>query len=302
MNFIDFCSLNDSALSRLIGHARLLKRERREGVPRGTLAGKVLAMVFEKPSTRTRVSFEAGMAQLGGDAIALAGGDSQMSRGEPPEDTARVVSSMCDAIMVRALSHETIGRFASASSVPVINGLSDLGHPCQVLADLMTVAERRGSLGGARVLWVGDVNNVCRSWIEAAPLAGIELTVSSPAALAEEAGALPAPGVRHEEDPLRAAKGADVVVTDVWESMGEEGSGKREALESYRVTPELMAEASPGAVFMHCLPARRGEEVDAEVIDGPRSAVWDEAENRLHAQKALLEWLVLGGLPAGEGK
>ncbi len=301
MNFVDFCSLNDSSVAGLIARARRLKRDRGNGAMRRTLSGKVLAMIFEKPSTRTRVSFEAGMAQLGGHAIAIAGADSQMSRGEPAEDTARVLSSMSDAIMVRAVRHDLIERFASSSSVPVINGLSDRGHPCQVLADLMTVVERRGSLDGVRALWVGDVNNVCRSWIEAASVLGLDLTVSAPPGLAGDRGALSAAGVAYEEDPHRAARGADVVVTDVWLSMGDESSEeKARALAPYRVTRALLAEAAAGAMFMHCLPARRGDEVEAEVIDGPQSAVWDEAENRLHAQKALLEWLVLGEIP-GEG-
>ncbi len=296
--FTDFCDIEHSALTALISRALQLKRLRREGQQAATLSGRVLAMIFQKPSTRTRTSFEAGMAQLGGHAIMLSEDDSQMSRGEPAEDTARVLSSMCDAIVIRALKHELIDRFVSVSSVPVISGLSERGHPCQILADLTTYVEVRGSFEGIKVLWTGDINNVCRSWMEAASRFGFHLNVASPEILHADAADMRNDSVTISSDVNAMAEGADLVVTDVWVSMGDEGAlaRKRDALMPYKVTSELLSRASNDVVFMHCLPAVRGEEVEADVIDGPKSLVWIEAENRLHAQKALLEWLILGNL------
>ena len=249
-------------------------------------------MVFDKNSTRTRVSFEAGMAQLGGGALFLTPDSTQQSRGEPVEDAARVLSSMVDAILVRTFAHETVERYAAASSAPVINGLTDRLHPCQLLADMLTYRELRGAVADAPVAFVGDGNNMCRSYIEAAAQFGFELRVAAPPGYAPEPEWLERGGGRARwcEDPREAAAGAMLVVTDVWASMGQEEERRERlrAFQGYQVDAALMAAAAPEALFMHCLPAHRGEEVAAEVLDGPQSAVWREAENRLHAQKALL--------------
>lgn len=274
-----------------------LKTEWKNGTTRDSLHNRTLAMIFEKASTRTRTSFEAGMAQLGGHAINLSRADSQMSRGEPITDTSRVLSEMVDAVMLRTHSHDTQLEFASVSSVPVINGLSNLLHPCQLLADMQTCFELRGDINGARVAWIGPGNNMCNSYIVTAALLGFTLAIGCPPERRPDPD-LSAKYAAHIEFFDRAedaCRNADVVVTDVWASMGEE---KEEAqltqlLRPFQVNRALMAHASPSAIFLHCLPAHRGQEVSGEVIDGPQSAVWQEAGNRLHAQKALLEFLML---------
>ncbi|CAL1239804.1 ornithine carbamoyltransferase [Candidatus Methylocalor cossyra] len=260
------------------------------------LKNKVLGMLFEKSSTRTRISFEAGMAQFGGSAIFLSPRDTQLGRGEPVEDSARVISRMVDGIMLRTHTHRTVEIFAQHSRVPVINGLTDRFHPCQLLADLQTYFEHRGDLAGRTVAWIGDGNNMCQTYIEAAGLLDFQLRIACPEGYEPDQGLLDAAQGRVTllRDPREAARGAHLVVTDVWASMGqEEEQAKRSAaFRGYQVDSALMALAAPDALFMHCLPAHRGEEVSAEVLEGPQSVVWDEAENRLHAQKALLEFLL----------
>jgi ornithine carbamoyltransferase len=254
-------------------------------------------MVFEKSSTRTRVSFEAGMAQLGGHAIFLAPRDTQFGRGEPVEDTARVLSRMVDAVMIRTFEHEKVERFAAHSRVPVINALTDRYHPCQLLADMQTFMEHRGDIRGRTVAWIGDGNNMCHSYINAARQFDFTLRIACPDDYRPEPDIIAAAGQRVtlEPDPLRAAQNADLVVTDVWASMGqeEERAERLQAFAGYQINDTLMAQAAKDALFMHCLPAHRGEEVTASIIEGPQSVVWDEAENRLHAQKALLEFLLV---------
>ena len=302
-HFLTLFDLTASELHALIQRAIELKRLQRDGVPYEPLKNRVLGMVFEKSSTRTRVSFETAMIQFGGGAIFLAPRDTQLGRGEPIEDTARVLSRMVDVIMMRTFEHVTQERFAACSRVPVINGLSDLHHPCQLLADIQTFFEQRGDIRGKTVAWIGDGNNMCNSYIQAAQRFGFTLRIASPPGYepalgdttrdsATKKGSAP---VSLIDDPLAAAKDADLVVTDVWASMGQEDEAARrkQAFARYQVTAEMMAKAKPDALFMHCLPAHRGEEVAAEVIDGPHSVVWDEAENRLHAQKALLEFLLV---------
>ncbi len=260
------------------------------------LKGRVLAMIFEKSSTRTRISFEAGMVQFGGNAIFLSPRDTQLGRGEPLEDSAKVISSMVDCIMLRTNLHETVTTFAKYSRVPVINGLTDLLHPCQLLADMQTYFEHRGDIAGKTVAWIGDGNNMCHSYINAARQFDFKLNIACPDdyhplhSIAEAAGNR----ISISDNPLQAAQQADLIVTDVWASMGqEEEQNKREfAFRNFQVNAQIMQAARPDAIFMHCLPAHRGEEVTAEVIDGPQSVVYDEAENRLHAQKALLEFLI----------
>jgi ornithine carbamoyltransferase len=253
-------------------------------------------MVFEKSSTRTRVSFETGMAHFGGQAIFLSPRDTQLGRGEPIEDSARVLSRMVDIIMIRTFEHEKIELFAEYSQVPVINALTDSYHPCQLLADVQTYVEHRGSITGKTVTYIGDGNNMCHSYINAARLFDFKLRVACPEGYEPDAAIVEAAGDRVEimRDPLTASEGADLVVTDVWASMGQEdeSAGRAQAFDNYQVNAETMTRANDDALFMHCLPAHRGEEVTADVIDGPQSVVWDEAENRLHAQKALLEFLM----------
>ncbi len=295
-HFLSLRDLSPEELKRIIERASELKSMRRRGDRHRPLIGKTLAMIFEKSSTRTRVSFEAGMAQLGGNALFLSPRDTQLGRGEPIEDTARVISRMVDAVMIRTFAHATLERFAAHSCVPVINGLSDDVHPCQLLADLQTYREHRGDIRGRTVAWIGDGNNMCHSWINAAALLDFKLKIACPPGYEPDQRFVDA-AAEHVEilrDPHEAARGADLVTTDVWASMGqEEEQAKRSAaFSSYRVDSKLMSEAAPDALFMHCLPAHRGEEVTADVIDGPQSVVWDEAENRLHAQKALLEFLL----------
>jgi ornithine carbamoyltransferase len=261
------------------------------------LRDRTLAMVFEKASTRTRVSFEAGMNQLGGIAINLNRGDTQLSRGEPIEDVARVISRMVDVVMIRTFEQAIIERFAAHSRVPVINGLTNEYHPCQILADIFTYVEHRGSIEGRTVAWIGDSNNVCNTWLQAGAIFGFSVHVSTPPGYEIDAAGVPGSGsFRVFADPNEACRGADLVTTDVWTSMGfeAENEARRRAFEDWQVDAAMMQQAKPEALFMHCLPAHRGEEVAADVIDGPQSVVWDEAENRLHAQKALLEYVVCG--------
>jgi len=287
----------------LLAHALTLKKMQKEGKPHPYLAGKVLGMIFEKPSTRTRVSFEAGMIQLGGQAIFLGKQDIQLSRGESLYDTAQVLSRYVDGVMIRTFSHEGLIAFAEAASVPVINGLTDSHHPAQVLADLLTILEHKGRLAGLKLAYVGDGNNVAHSLIEGAAKVGMHIAVASPKGyepdadivdgakqVAEETGSQ----VHIIRDPREAVQGADVVVTDVWASMGQEAEEeeRRNIFQPYQVNETLCQLAKPDYIFLHCLPAHRGEEVTAEIIDGPHSVVFDEAENRLHAQKALLHVLL----------
>ena len=259
------------------------------------LEDRTLVMIFDKQSTRTRLSFEAGMHQLGGAAIFLATRDSQLGRGEPVEDMGEVVSRMCDVVMIRTFEQDILSRFAKHSRVPVINGLSNEYHPCQTLADVYTYEEQRGPIRGRTVAWIGDSNNVCNTWLQAAQVFDFKLNVSTPPGYEIE----PERTFRNCEsfdDPMHAARGADLVTTDVWTSMGfeAENAERRRDFQDWQVDAEMMRAAKKDALFMHCLPAHRGEEVTAEVIDGPQAVVWDEAENRLHTQKALLEFLVLG--------
>lgn len=295
-----FLTLNDltpGELRTLLGRASELKRMRCRGDRHEPLRGKVLGMIFEKSSTRTRVAFEAGMAQLGGDALFLSPRDTQLGRGEPLEDTARVLSRMVEVVMIRTYAHETLERFAAVASAPVINGLSDAFHPCQLLADLQTWQEHRGSIEGRTVAWIGDGNNMCHSWLNAARMLDFQLRIAAPAGYDPDPEKVAAAGDRVQvvRDPHAAVEGADLVTTDVWASMGheEEQQARMEAFAGFCVDEAMMARAAPDALFMHCLPAHRGEEVSTGVLEGPQSVVWDEAENRLHAHKALLEWLVL---------
>jgi len=295
-HLLSLMDLEPEALDRLIARAIELKAAHYRGLTHFSLRGRVLAMIFEKSSTRTRVSFEAGMAQLGGAAMFLSPRDTQLGRGEPIEDTARVISRMVDCVMIRCFRHDTVVRFAEHSSVPVINGLSDQGHPCQVLADVQTYVEHRERIEDRTVAWVGDGNNMCNSWIEAARQFRFRLRVAAPEGYGPDSEVLRLGGdwVTQVETPVEAAEDADLVVTDVWASMGQEDEQRQRLrdFQSFQVDTAVMARARPEALFMHCLPAHRGEEVSAEVIDGPQSVVWDEAENRLHAQKALLELLL----------
>ena len=295
-HFLTLLDLTPEELRGLLRRARELKRSRQRGEISESLRHKVLGMIFDKSSTRTRVSFEAGMTQLGGAAMFLSPNDTQLGRGEPIEDTARVLSRMVDGIMIRTFAHETVQTFAVHSSVPVINGLTVLVHPCQLLADMQTYLEHRGDIQGRTVAWIGDGNNMCHSYINAARQFDFNLRIACPEGYDPDPAILEPAAGRCEivRDPMAAAEGVDLVVTDVWASMGQEEEQKlREAAFSgYQVTPELMGQADKEALFMHCLPAHRGEEVAAEVIDAPDSVVWDEAENRLHAQKALLEFLM----------
>ena len=295
-HFLTLLDLSPEELQGLMRRAIELKAKQRAGELYQPLRGKILGMVFEKSSTRTRVSFEAGMAQLGGHALFLSPRDTQLGRGEPIEDTARVLSRMVDIIMIRTYEHEKIERFAAHSQVPVINALTDRCHPCQLLADIQTYIEHRGDIRGKTVAWIGDGNNMCNSYIGAARQFDFKLNIAAPKGYEPPADfvACAAGHVELGNDPAAAARGADLVVTDVWASMGQEDeqAARAKAFADYQVDAKLMKLAAKDALFMHCLPAHRGEEVAAEVIDGPQSVVWDEAENRLHAQKALLELLL----------
>ena len=297
-HFLSLLDLSREELLGIITRGTELKRKLHRGDIHAPLKGKNLGMIFEKSSTRTRVSFEVGMSQLGGHALFLSPRDTQLGRGEPIEDSARVLSRMLDIIMIRTFEHDKLERFAVHSRVPVINALTDLLHPCQLLADMQTYFEHRGNIRGKTVAWIGDGNNMCHSYINAASRFGFKLKIASPVGYDPEQTILDAAGdqVVLMRDPMAAAQDADLVVTDVWASMGQEKEQalREQAFASYQVNDELMANAAADALFMHCLPAHRGEEVSASVIDGAHSVVWDEAENRLHAQKALLEFLLLG--------
>jgi ornithine carbamoyltransferase len=295
-HFLTLSDLGAETLRRLLARAIELKKLHKSGTPHTPLLGKVMAMIFEKASTRTRISFEAGMAQLGGHAIFLSPDDTQIGRGEPIADTARVLSRMVDVIMFRTFGHDKAEALARHSRVPVINALTDRFHPCQLLADLQTYLEHRGEIRGRTVAWIGDGNNMCNSFIEAAQLLDFRLNIACPEGYEPPPELVKAAGARVGilRDPPAAAKDADLVVTDVWSSMGkeQEQQARLKAFAGYEVDSKIMAAAKRDALFMHCLPAHRGEEVSADVIDGPQSVVWDEAENRLHSQKALLEYLL----------
>ncbi len=295
-HFLTLMDLSADEAMRLILRAIELKKLHYAGERYEPLKNRVLGMIFDKASTRTRISFETGMIQFGGGAIFLSGRDTQLGRGEPLEDSARVVSRMVDGVMIRTFDQATVETFAMYSRVPVINGLTDRFHPCQLLADMQTWYEHRGDMRGKTALWVGDGNNMCHSYINAARQFDFRLRIACPPGYDPDAEILAAAGERCEiiRDPVAAAEGCDLVVTDVWASMGqeEEQKAREKAFAGYEVDSRVMGGAKPNALFMHCLPAHRGEEVSAEVIDGPRSVVWDEAENRLHAQKALLELLL----------
>ena len=300
-HFVDLWRLEPADLRAILDDAKARKAARR-GWPQGRVDGdapareRTLAMIFQKNSTRTRFSFDAAMRQLGGDVIISTANDMQLGRGESIEDTAKVLSRMVDAIMLRANSHDDVERLAYASSVPVINGLSDKGHPCQIIADLMTFEEHRGPVAGRTFAWIGDGNNMCSSFIHAAPKLGFKLNIASPAVyhpdLMDLARAAELQGqIMTTDDPREAVRGADCVLTDTWVSMGDTDHDERlAALEPYQVDEDLMSLADKDGIFMHCLPAHRGEEVTDAVIDGPRSVIWDEAENRIHAQKSILAW------------
>lgn len=298
-----FLTLNDFSpdeLEALLDHATRLRREWRQGTVRETLKNRVLAMIFEKSSTRTRVSFEAGMTQLGGSAMFLSPRDTQLGRGEPIEDSAIVISSMVDAVMIRTFDHGTVKRFSAASRAPVINALTDAFHPCQLLADMQTYREHRGSIRGGTVVWIGDGNNMCHSYMNAANQFGFNLRIACPEGYEPDTALLKTHAGRTEmvRDPAEAARGAQLLVTDVWASMGQEDEQKTraKAFADYQINPQLMGLADKDALFMHCLPAHRGEEISADMMEHASSVVWDEAENRLHAQKALLEFLILNRL------
>ena len=301
-HFLDIHQLDAADLRSILDDAHARKAARKgwpQGRPDADAPGKdrVLAMIFEKNSTRTRFSFDAAIRQLGGASIIATASDMQLGRGEPIEDTARVLSRMVDAVMIRANSHEDVERFARVATVPVVNGLTDRSHPCQILADIMTIEEARGPIAGKTIAWIGDGNNVCHSFMHAAPLLGFHFNVACPAEYHPDLRDLAKGGnaVTLTSDPNEAVLGADVVVTDTWVSMGDSDYEQRlQAFEAYSVDEALMAKADPDAVFLHCLPAHRGEEVTDAVIDGGKSLVWDEAENRIHAQKAVLAWCFAG--------
>jgi len=293
-HFISLLDISGNEFRGLIKRAIALKNHRDPDYQ--PLKGQVLAMVFEKSSTRTRISFEAGMAHFGGNAIFLSPRDTQLGRGEPIEDSAKVISSMVDCIMLRTFKHETVTTFAQHSSVPVINGLTDEQHPCQLLADMQTYFEERGDIQGKTVAWIGDGNNMCHSYIHAATVLDFKLHIAAPAGYQPNKMISVAADdrVRFFDTALAAGKNADLIVTDVWASMGQEDEQKQRhsAFKDYQVNADIMRAAHKDALFMHCLPAHRGEEVSAEIMDGPQSIVFAEAENRLHAQKALLEFLL----------
>lgn len=302
-HFLDIHKTDPTDLRHIIDHARDMKNAR-SGRPRGApdddlpLTGRMVALIFEKPSTRTRVSFDVGVRQMGGETMVLSGADMQLGHGETIADTARVMSRYVDLIMIRTFDESVLAEMAQYADVPVINGLTDRTHPCQIMADVMTFEEHRGPIAGKKVVWSGDGNNVCSSFLHAAAQCGFDLTFTGPAqldpeeefvGLARRAGST----VTIERDPFRAVEGADLVVADTWVSMHDSQSSKERRhnmLRGYQVNEELMSHAKPDALFMHCLPAHRGEEVTSAVMDGPQSVIFDEAENRLHAQKAIMRW------------
>src|SRR5258706_3275512 len=296
-HFLRFDAITRADLEHVFARTRIIKERFKRYEFYQPLADRTLAMVFEKASTRTRVSFEAGMYQMGGSVIHITTGDSQLGRAEPIEDSARVLSRMVDLVMIRTFEQAKIDRFAAHSRVPVINGLTNEYHPCQILADVYTFIEHRGAIAGKSVAWIGDANNMAYTWLQAAQRLGFHLRISTPPGYPLDPALAP-PGAHFNvfADPVAAARDADLVTTDVWTSMGYEGESeaRRAAFAGWRVDDEMMRVARPDALFMHCLPAHRGEEVTESVLEGPQSVVWDEAENRLHVQKALMEYLLLG--------
>jgi len=302
-HFLDLIAIPKATLVGLIASSHAWKDARGRGHAPKPLAGKTMAMIFDKPSTRTRVSFDVAMRQLGGESITLTAQEMQLGRGETLGDTARVLSRYVDAIMIRILDHEAVAELARYATVPVINGLTRRSHPCQVLADVMTFEEKRGPIRGRTVAWSGDANNVLTSWMHAADRFEFQLRVATPAELKPKKWLLnwvksSGAAIKIGEDPEAAVKDADCVVTDTWVSMGDREARQRQnLLKRYQVNAQLMAKAKPDALFMHCLPAHRGQEVTDEVIDGPQSVVFDEAENRLHAQKGLLAWCMQADAP-----
>jgi ornithine carbamoyltransferase len=299
-DFLSVYDLTRRDFDRIFTHAATLKAMLKDGIIYQPLAGKTLGMIFDKSSTRTRLSFEAGMYQLGGLAIYLNSRDTQLGRGETIADTARIVSRYLDAVMIRTFAQESVEEFARHATIPIINGLTDLMHPCQIVSDLFTIVERKGAYEGLKIAYVGDGNNMANSWIDAAAKLPFKLTLACPkgydpdARILERGRKKASKGVSLYRDPVQAVKNADVVYTDVWASMGQEAEQEARAkiFEGYQVNRKLMQHAKPDAIVMHCLPAHRGEEISAEILDGPRSVVWDQAENRLHVQKAILEILM----------
>ena len=295
-HFLDLIDVPRRELREMLDNGRAMKKMRKGSAGQGPLAGKTMAMIFDRPSTRTRVSFDVAMRQLGGESITLTGQEMQLGRGETVADTARVLSRYVDAIMIRTLDHQQLLDLAKFATVPVINGLTRRSHPCQVLADVLTFEEHRGPIAGHTVAWTGDANNVLTSWMHAADRFNFELRVATPTELKPKKWLMDwlktsKADVKLGDDPEAAVKDADCVVTDTWVSMGDkDGKRRHNVLKRYQVNAALMKKAKPDALFMHCLPAHRGEEVTDEVIDGPQSVVFDEAENRLHAQKGLLAW------------
>jgi ornithine carbamoyltransferase len=298
-HFLEFKDFSREEHEHLFTRTKILKHRFKNYIPYQPLTDRMLAMVFEKSSTRTRVSFEAGIYQLGGQAINLDSQSTQLGRSEPIEDTARVISRMVDLVMIRTFEQEKVERFAEHSRVPVINGLTNEYHPCQVLADIFTFVEQRGSISGKTVAWIGDANNMSYTWLQAARVLDFKLHVATPAGYAMKSQRGEQLDTKYLEvfaDPMQAAKGAHIVTTDVWTSMGFEAEteNRKKAFADFSVDAEMMAVADKDVLFMHCLPAHRGEEVTEEVLEGPQSVVWEEAENRLHVQKALMEYLLLG--------
>ena len=302
-HYLQFNDFTRAEYDYLFARAKWIKDKFKRYEPYHPLFDRTLVMIFEKASTRTRLSFEAGMHQLGGSAIYLNTRDSQLGRGEPVEDAGQVISRMSDLVMIRTFEQEMVECFAANSRVPIINGLTNEYHPCQILADVFTFIEQRGCIQGKTVAWVGDSNNMCNTWLQAAEILDFNVHVSTPPGYEvepERAGLYGTANFEAFADPMEACKGADLVTTDVWTSMGFEAENeeRKKDFADWCVDAEMMAVANKEAVFMHCLPAHRGEEVTAEVIDGPQSVVWEEAENRLHAQKALMEYLMLGRIEA----
>ena len=298
-HFLKLADFRAEELEHMLERALWVKARQKAGNPYEPFHGKVLAMIFEKASTRTRVSFETGFYQMGGNVVNLTSQGSQLGRSESIEDTARVISRMVDLVMIRTFGQDRLVAFAQNSQVPVINGLTNEYHPVQIMPDSLPFREHKGSIRGKRVAWIGDANNMSYSWLEAAKILGFEMTLAIPEGYPIDTSLIPAGNYYTvTRDPIEAAKGADLVTTDVWTSMGfeKENEKRRHDFASFQVNDAVMAAADPQALFMHCLPAHRGEEVAASVIDGPQSVVWDEAENRLHAQKGIMEYCLLGAV------
>ena len=298
-HFLKLADFSAEELEHMLERALWIKARQKAGNPYEPFHGKVLAMIFEKASTRTRVSFETGFYQMGGNVVNLTSQGSQLGRSESIEDTARVISRMVDLVMIRTFGQDRLVAFAQNSQVPVINGLTNEYHPVQIMTDILTFMEHKGSIRGKRVAWIGDANNMSYSWLEAAKILGFEMTLAIPEGYPIDTSLIPAGNYYTvTRDPIEAARGADLVTTDVWTSMGfeKENEKRRHDFASFQVNDAVMPAADPQALFMHCLPAHRGEEVAASVIDGPQSVVWDEAENRLHAQKGIMEYCLLGAV------